>query len=170
MCVLYYRLRPPQPSEKGVCCCTCPYVPLKSTPDSPIPFFKLNIFEFSLEISAKLSNVLINCKGNSMANENILQQVHNCIRTKHLSLRTEEAYLQWIQRYILFHHYRHPAEISEKEIRSFLPNLTCDKYVSSSNQHQVSNTIIFYFSPYCINHLGNLAIFCLRSAGVAKRL
>jgi hypothetical protein len=154
---------------KKVCAvCACPYVPLERSPNSPIPFFKINFFVFSLEVSAKLSNVLINCKGNSMADKVILQK-HNCIRTQYLSLRTEEAYLQRIKRYILFHHKRHPTEIGENEIRSFLTNLTCRKHVSSSNQHQVSNTIIFYFSQYCINHLGNLAIFCLRSAGVAKK-
>jgi hypothetical protein len=57
--------------------------------------------------------------GNSMAIEIILQQVHNCIRTQHLSLRTEEAYLQWTKRCILFHYNRDPAEIGENEIRSF---------------------------------------------------
>jgi hypothetical protein len=54
-----------------------------------------------------------------MAQVKLLDSVRNTIRTKHLSLRTKEAYLQWIKRYILFHHKRHPAEMGENEIRIF---------------------------------------------------
>lgn len=139
MSVLYYRLRPPQPSKKECAVCACPYALREIAPNSPFPFFKINFFGFSLEVSAKLSNVLLNCKGNSMANEIILQHVHNCICTQHLSLRTEEAYLQWTKRYIFFHHNRHPAEIGENEIRSFFTYLTCEQYVFSSTQYVFIN-------------------------------
>ena len=40
-----------------------------------------------------------------------LDQVREAIRTRHYSFRTEEAYVGWIRRFILFHHKRHPAEI-----------------------------------------------------------
>jgi hypothetical protein len=48
----------------------------------------------------------------------LLDQVREIVRLKHLSVRTEEAYVQWIKRYILFHHKRHPAEMGENEIRN----------------------------------------------------
>ncbi|HVN47441.1 MAG TPA: phage integrase N-terminal SAM-like domain-containing protein [Bacteroidota bacterium] len=69
----------------------------------------------------------------------LLNQVREIIRLRHLSIRTEEAYVQWIKRYILFHHKRHPAEMGEIEIRNFLKHLACEKYVSSSTQNQALN-------------------------------
>jgi hypothetical protein len=50
----------------------------------------------------------------------LLDQVRETIRLKHLSTRAEEAYLQWINRYILFHHKHNPAEMGEIEICNFL--------------------------------------------------
>ncbi|MGD2063865.1 MAG: site-specific integrase, partial [Nitrospirota bacterium] len=53
----------------------------------------------------------------------LLDQVRDAVRVRHLSRRTEEAYLQWIRRYILFHHKRHPREMGEKEVADFLSAL-----------------------------------------------
>ncbi|MBL7074399.1 phage integrase N-terminal SAM-like domain-containing protein [candidate division KSB1 bacterium] len=64
----------------------------------------------------------------------ILDQIHSAIRTRHYSLRTEEAYVNWIKRFILFHKKRHPLEMSEKEINQFLTYLAafiCDTSVRS---------------------------------------
>ena len=38
----------------------------------------------------------------------LLDQVREAIRVKHYSYRTEQTYVQWIRRYILFHNKRHP--------------------------------------------------------------
>ena len=75
--------------------------------------------------------------------QKLLDKVRETALLKHLSIRTEKAYLQWIKRFILFHHKRHPMELGENEIRSFLTYLACDKYVSSSTQNQALNAIIF---------------------------
>ena len=50
----------------------------------------------------------------------LLEQVRHRIRAKHYSIRTEEAYVQWIKRFVLFHNKRHPAEMAENEINAFL--------------------------------------------------
>ncbi len=71
--------------------------------------------------------------------QKLLDKVRETARLKYLSIRTEKAYLQWIKRFILFHHKRHPMELGENEIRSFLTYLACDKYVSSSTQNQALN-------------------------------
>ncbi len=84
----------------------------------------------------------------------LLDQVKETIRLRHLSSRTEEAYLQWIKRYILFHHKRHPAEMGEIEIRNFLKYLACEKYVSSSTQNQALNAIIFLYTQVLHKPLG----------------
>src|SRR5438034_4052391 len=46
----------------------------------------------------------------------LLDQVRNAIRVKHYSIRTEQAYIDWIKRFILFHGKRHPAEMGEEEV------------------------------------------------------
>ncbi len=55
-----------------------------------------------------------------MPSPKLLDQVRTVARVRHLSLRTEQAYAQWIKRFILFHKKRHPAEMAEPEIREFL--------------------------------------------------
>ncbi len=60
-----------------------------------------------------------------MSKPKFLDRVRAVARLKHLSLRTEEAYVQYAKRFILFHHKRHPAEMGAEEIRQFkvLPNV-----------------------------------------------
>jgi len=41
----------------------------------------------------------------------LLDQVRDTLRLKHYSIRTEQAYVGWIKRYIFFHGKRHPAEM-----------------------------------------------------------
>jgi len=45
----------------------------------------------------------------------LLDQVRDTIRLKHYSLRTEQAYSDWIRRFILFHNKRHPRDMSEQD-------------------------------------------------------
>jgi hypothetical protein len=49
----------------------------------------------------------------------LLDQVRLAIRTRHYSIRTEEAYVQWIKRFILYHHKRHPKEMGADEVSQF---------------------------------------------------
>ena len=79
-----------------------------------------------------------------MRQPKLLDQVRQCIRLKHLSLRTEETYLNWIKRYVVFHNKRHPLELGEQDARTFLAHLVQNRYVSSSTQNQELNAIIFY--------------------------
>ena len=53
----------------------------------------------------------------------LLDQVRDVIRNKHYSIRTEQAYVDWIRRYILFHKKCHPKEMGEKEISQFISHL-----------------------------------------------
>jgi len=62
-----------------------------------------------------------------MEQPKLLDLVRNMIRTKHYSLRTEEAYVGWIKRFILFHGKRHPKESGKKEISAFLTHLAVNR-------------------------------------------
>ena len=66
----------------------------------------------------------------------LLDQVRETIRRKHYSIRTEQAYVDWIKRYIFFHNKRHPAEMNEKDIEQFLNHLAVQKQVAASTQNQ----------------------------------
>ncbi len=67
------------------------------------------------------------------------------IRARHYSLRTEEAYVAWIRRFILFHGKRHPAEMGEKEINAFLTDLAVQGRVSASTQNQALAALLFLY-------------------------
>ena len=56
----------------------------------------------------------------------LLDQVRDTIRLKHYSIRTEEAYVNWIRRFILFHDKRHPNDMGGKEIEAFLTHLAVE--------------------------------------------
>lgn len=75
----------------------------------------------------------------------LLDRVRLAIRTRHLSLRTEQAYVQWIRRFILFHHKRHPKDMGAGEIGAFLTHLAVDRRVSASTQNQALSALLFLY-------------------------
>ena len=72
----------------------------------------------------------------------LLDEVHTLMRLKHYSIRTEEAYVDWIKRFIFFHNKRHPGELGEPEIRAFLAHLAVERKVAPSTQNQAGATIL----------------------------
>jgi integron integrase len=75
----------------------------------------------------------------------LLVQVREALRLKHYSLRTEESYLTWIKRYILFHHKRHPKDMGPDEIEAFLTHLAVDQKVAASTQNQALSALLFLY-------------------------
>ncbi len=75
----------------------------------------------------------------------ILDQLREMLRLKHYSYRTEEAYVDWVRRFILFHNKRHPAEMGAPEIRAFLAHLAQERHVSASTQNQALSAILFLY-------------------------
>jgi integron integrase len=75
----------------------------------------------------------------------LLQQVRFALRRKHYSYRTERAYLEWIRRFILFHHKRHPSHLGRAEVESFLTDLAVTQNVASSTQNQALNALAFLY-------------------------
>jgi len=80
-----------------------------------------------------------------MSTPKLMDQVRDAIRTRHYSIRTEQTYLHWIKRYILFHGKKHPADIGEAEITAFLTYLAVDKHVAASTQNQALSAILFMY-------------------------
>jgi len=86
----------------------------------------------------------------------LLDQVSQSIRIKHLSIRTEQAYLYWIKKFILFHNKRHPDQMGAAEIRSFLTSLAEINGVSASTQNQALNALIFLYAKVLSKHIGDI--------------
>jgi integron integrase len=75
----------------------------------------------------------------------LLDQVHAAIRARHLSVRTEQAYVGWIRRFILFSGKRHPRDMGEPEVTKFLSHLAVQGRVSASTQNQALAAILFLY-------------------------
>ena len=75
----------------------------------------------------------------------LLDQVHIALRARHYSRRTEKSYVRWILRFILFNGKRHPADMGEREITSFLSMLATRRKVSASTQNQALSAILFLY-------------------------
>ena len=75
----------------------------------------------------------------------LLEQVRGKIRLKHYSIRTEQAYLDWIKRFILHFDKRHPNEMGAVEVEVFLTYLAVQRNVSASTQNQAKSALLFLY-------------------------
>lgn len=85
----------------------------------------------------------------------LLDQVRQVIRKKHYSYKTEEAYVQWIKRFIIFNGKKHPAEMGEKEISRFISHLAINRNVAASTQNQALNALVFFYKHVLNIELGD---------------
>jgi len=78
----------------------------------------------------------------------LLDQLRDSMRVRHYSLRTEDAYVDWIRRFILFHGKRHPREMGAQEVSAFLTHLAVERRVSASTQNQAKAALIFLYRHF----------------------
>ena len=86
----------------------------------------------------------------------LLDQLRSFMRTRRYSLRTEQAYLDWIRRFILFHGKRHPRDMGENEIVEVLTHLAAERNVSASTQNQALSALLFLYQQFLERKLGRL--------------
>jgi integrase len=75
----------------------------------------------------------------------LLEQVRTVMRIRHYSLRTEQSYVNWIKRYIIFNNKRHPSELGATEVTAFLSHLAVVRNVSASTQNQALAAVLFLY-------------------------
>ena len=85
-----------------------------------------------------------------------LESVRDLIRVKHLSYRTEEAYLGWIRRFILFHDKRHPKDMGAAEVQAFLTHLAVEGKVAAATQNQAFSALLFLYREVLQKSLGTI--------------
>ncbi len=75
----------------------------------------------------------------------LLDQVAIKLRFLHYSPNTEKTYKNWIKKYIIFHHKKHPAQMGKLEIEIFLSHLAVDRNVAAATQNQAFNALLFLY-------------------------
>jgi integron integrase len=83
----------------------------------------------------------------------LLDQVRARIRFKHYSLRTEQAYVDWIKRFIRFHGNRHPSALSASDVEHFLTHLATELNVAASTQNQAQSALLFLYREVLVHDL-----------------
>ena len=75
----------------------------------------------------------------------LLDRLRAEIRVRHYSIRTEQAYVDWVRRYILFHDKRHPKDLGAEALRDFLSHLAVERNVSACTQNQAKSALLFLY-------------------------
>jgi integron integrase len=86
----------------------------------------------------------------------LLDRLHEALRSRHYSRRTEQSYCHWVKRFIYFHNIRHPAEMAEPEINAFLTHLAVKDRVSASTQTQALSALLFLYRHVLGKEIGML--------------
>jgi integron integrase len=89
----------------------------------------------------------------------LLDQLRDIIRLKHYSIRTEESYVQWVKRFIIYHNKKHPRNMGEREIGEFLSFLANQRKVKSSTQNQALSALLFLYNKVLnqqLNQIGSI--------------
>lgn len=84
----------------------------------------------------------------------LLDQMRDILRRRHYSIRTEQTYVDWVRRFILFHHKRHPRDLAESEITAFLTSLAREGHVAASTQNQALSALLFLYKEVLKQELG----------------
>ena len=74
-----------------------------------------------------------------------LEQCREVLRYRQMALRTEEAYVDWIRRFIVWSGKRHPREMGAAEVRGFLTHLAVERNVAAATQNQALNALVFLY-------------------------
>jgi integron integrase len=75
----------------------------------------------------------------------LLEIVRLRMRERRFSPRTQQAYLDWIRRYIVYHGRRDPRDMGAVEVRAYLSFLAVDRGVSASTQNQALAALAFLY-------------------------
>src|SRR3954452_17074812 len=74
----------------------------------------------------------------------LLDRIRGRLRAKHYSIRTEEAYIDWVRRYVLFHKVA-PRDLNGSDVDAFLTQLAVDRNVAASTQAQAISALLFLY-------------------------
>ncbi len=82
---------------------------------------------------------------NERRSPRLLDRVREAVRIKNYALRTADAYVHWVKRYIYFNGKRHPSKLGASEVTTFLNHLTTERNVAASTQNQALCALLFLY-------------------------
>ena len=85
-----------------------------------------------------------------------LERVRAAVRVRHYSIRTEQAYLYWVRRFINFHQRRHPDTMGAREVAAFLSDMAVRGHVAPATQNQALNALVFLYDAVLERPLADL--------------
>ena len=88
-----------------------------------------------------------------------LDQIREKVRLKHYSIRTEQSYVDWARRFIVFHDKRHPKDMGAPELNRFLSHLATKLQLSASSQNQALNALVFMYKEVVQKDIGDIGQF-----------
>ena len=123
------------------------------------------MYYYLLKIVINLHNVgfYIYLRKENIVGKKLLEIMRDKIRFKHYSIKTEQVYLHWSKRYILFHNKRHPKDMGKIEIEQFLTHLATKLNVSPTTQNQAFNALLFLYEQVLNISLKDQNIQALRA-------
>ena len=84
----------------------------------------------------------------------LLERVRAKLRTRHYSKRTEDAYVDWVRRFVKYHGRRHPASMGDAEVAAFLAHLATERRVAASTQNQALSALLFLYRHVLARDIG----------------
>lgn len=94
-----------------------------------------------------------------MAKSKLLNNVRTEIRRRNYSYRTEQAYANWIVRFVKFHDLKHPSKMGEREVIAYLNFLATEREVAASTQNQALCALLFLYNHVLDNPLHDMMDF-----------
>jgi hypothetical protein len=88
----------------------------------------------------------------------LLDRVRMACRVRHYSIRTEDAYHDWVERFVRFHGIRHPNAMGEPEVNAFLTHLAVNRNVAASTQNQALCALLFLYAEVLDRPLNELKV------------
>lgn len=88
----------------------------------------------------------------------LLDRLRAACRVRRYSIRTEDAYAAWTERFIRFHGIRHPDTMGEMEVNAFLTHLAVERTVSASTQNQAMCALLFLYEVVLGRPLNQLSV------------
>jgi integron integrase len=75
----------------------------------------------------------------------LLKTLARTLRARRYSIRTEQAYVDWCHRFLLYTGKQDPETLAGTDVEGFLAHLAADRNVAASTQNQALNALVFLF-------------------------
>jgi integron integrase len=113
--------------------------------ERPLPGANVKDGPASMLSGAQVAEAMVNPPAPSLPPVRLLDRMRAAIRVRHYSIRTEDTYVHWARRFILFHGKRHPADMGAQEVSAFLTDLATERHVAPSTQNQAKSALLFLY-------------------------